>query len=85
MPTDAALKQGLVLDKVVLVGRNLDEYARYFALDLVLDADAAALDSVRAHCRAQLASYKIPSRLNIVSELPRTAVTGKIRREVIAV
>ena len=28
------MKQGLVLDKVVLLGRTLDEYTRYFALDL---------------------------------------------------
>lgn len=28
------MKQGLVLDKVVLLGRTLDEYAHYFALDL---------------------------------------------------
>src|SRR5689334_21403587 len=28
------MKQGLVLDKVVLLGRTLDEYSRYFALDL---------------------------------------------------
>ncbi|HEU0009391.1 MAG TPA: hypothetical protein VFT34_06215 [Verrucomicrobiae bacterium] len=28
------MKQGLVLDNVVLLGRTLDEYARYFALDL---------------------------------------------------
>ena len=28
------MKQGLVLDKVVLLGRTLDEYRRYFALDL---------------------------------------------------
>ena len=27
-------KQGLILDKVVLLGRTLDEYRRYFALDL---------------------------------------------------
>ena len=44
MPTDAALKQGLVLDKVVLIGRNLDEYARYFALDLDALRDAEILD-----------------------------------------
>jgi len=66
-------------------GRPHPHLGEVIEADLVLDADAAALDSVRAHCRAQLASYKIPSRLNIVSELPRTAVTGKIRREVIAV
>lgn len=28
------MKQGLVLDKVVLLGRTLEEYQRYFALDL---------------------------------------------------
>jgi hypothetical protein len=28
------MKQGLVLDKIVLLGRTLDEYRRYFALDL---------------------------------------------------
>ena len=28
------MKQGLVLDKVVLLGRTLDEYRRYFALDV---------------------------------------------------
>ena len=26
-------KQGLILDKVVLLGRTSDEYVRYFALD----------------------------------------------------
>lgn len=30
----AASKQGLVLDEVVLVGRHLDEYRRFFELDL---------------------------------------------------
>ena len=30
----AASKQGLVLDEVVLVGRHLDEYRRFFGLDL---------------------------------------------------
>ena len=38
------MKQGLVLDKVVLLGRTLDEYARYFALDLDALAGADILD-----------------------------------------
>ena len=66
-------------------GRPHPHLGEIIEADLVLDADAAALDSIRAHCRAHLASYKIPTRLNVVTELPRTAVTGKIRREVIAV
>src|SRR6266480_3092406 len=28
------MKQGLVLDRVVLLGRTLDEYRRYFALEV---------------------------------------------------
>lgn len=66
-------------------GRPHPHLGEIIEADLVLNADAAALDSIRAHCRAHLASYKIPTRLNVVTELPRTAVTGKIRREVIAV
>jgi long-chain acyl-CoA synthetase len=52
--------------------------------EIVLHQPAAGLDSVRAFCREQLASYKIPTRFTIVSALPRTPVTGKIRRAVAA-
>ena len=52
-------KQGLVLDKVVLLGRTFDEYARYFALDLealrgcsVLDV-ASGVSSFCAEANAQ--------------------------------
>ena len=38
------MKQGLVLDKVVLLGRTLDEYRRYFALDLAGLRGQAILD-----------------------------------------
>jgi hypothetical protein len=38
------MKQGLVLDRVVLLGRTLDEYVRYFALDLKAWRGAAVLD-----------------------------------------
>jgi hypothetical protein len=53
------MKQGLVLDKVVLLGRTLDEYVRYFALDLdawrghrILDV-AAGVSSFRAEAHAR--------------------------------
>jgi SAM-dependent methyltransferase len=39
-----AMKQGLVLDKVVLLGRTLEEYRRYFALDLEALRGRAILD-----------------------------------------
>jgi acyl-CoA synthetase (AMP-forming)/AMP-acid ligase II len=40
--------------------------------------DAAALD---AHCREQLAAYKVPRRFLIVDELPRSSVGKILRRE----
>ena len=48
--------------------------------EIVLNQPDAGLDSVRAFCREHLASYKIPTRFTIVNALPRTPVTGKIRR-----
>lgn len=54
------------------------------AADIVLKQPATDLDSVRTFCRAHLADYKIPMRLNCVNALPRTAVTGKIRRAAVA-
>lgn len=65
-------------------GRPHPHLGEVIEAELVLEGDASALDSIRAHCRAHLASYKIPSRLNIVTALPRTSVTGKIRREPVA-
>lgn len=57
--SELSMKQGLVLDKVVLLGRTLDEYTRYFALDLdtlrgqrVLDV-AAGVSSFRAEAGAR--------------------------------
>lgn len=36
-------------------------------------------DALRAHCRRHLAAYKVPVRIDVVDDLPRTA-TGKVRR-----
>ncbi len=48
--------------------------------EIVPASPGDSLDSVRAFCRDHLASYKIPTRFTSVSALPRTPVTGKIRR-----
>ena len=49
--------------------------------EIVLERAEASLDSLREFCRTHLASFKVPTRLQAVSSLPRTPVTGKIRRE----
>jgi long-chain acyl-CoA synthetase len=48
--------------------------------ELVLTLPETNLDNVRDYCRSHLASFKVPSSLHVVNSLPRTAVTGKIRR-----
>jgi acyl-coenzyme A synthetase/AMP-(fatty) acid ligase len=39
-------------------------------------------DELRSWCRARLASYKVPRRILVRDELPRTA-SGKVRRSVL--
>jgi len=48
--------------------------------ELVLTQPGTNLDAVRDFCRSHLASFKVTSSLHVVNSLPRTAVTGKIRR-----
>jgi long-chain acyl-CoA synthetase len=50
--------------------------AEIVARDAAHPPDAAAL---AAHCRARLASYKVPREFRLVAELPRTP-TGKLQR-----
>ncbi len=39
-----------------------------------------SVEVLRAHCKGRLADFKHPRRVEIVSELPRTAATGQIQR-----
>ncbi len=47
----------------------------------VVRAQGAELDAdrIRAHCRARLATYKVPRQVDFVEALPKTA-SGKVRR-----
>ena len=42
---------------------------------------AVSADELRSHCGVELAGYKVPKRVEFVSELPRTASGKLIRRE----
>ncbi|WP_374633795.1 AMP-binding protein [Ferrovibrio sp.] len=50
----------------------------------VMPLPDASLDAekLRQHCRANLAAYKVPKRIEIVQDFPRTAA-GKIRKHVL--
>lgn len=43
------------------------------------DGQDEALDQLRAHCRENLAGYKVPRSIDVVDELPRTG-TGKVQK-----
>jgi hypothetical protein len=71
------MKQGLVLDKVVLLGRTLDEYRRFFALDLaalrgrkILDV-ASGVSSFGAEARR---SGLAVTAFDAIYELPAEAI-----------
>ena len=61
-------------------GRLHSHLGEVVEADVVLAQPEADPDAVREFCRAHLASFKIPTRLHVVSTLPRTATTGKIPR-----
>ena len=41
--------------------------------------DDSSEEAIRSFCRDRLASFKVPDRVHVAEELPRTA-TGKIQR-----
>lgn len=58
-----------------------DELLGQTIVAFVVLAEGAAADAqrVKNHCRARLASYKVPKSIEFVDSLPRTA-SGKVRR-----
>jgi len=73
------MKQGLVLDKVVLLGRTLDEYRRYFALDLDRLRGRTILDvasGVSSFCAEANAGGLNVTAFDLIYELP----PGEIER-----
>jgi long-chain acyl-CoA synthetase len=77
---EAVLNRHPAVSESRVYGRPHLHLGEVVEADLVLQTPGADLESVRAFCRDHLASFKIPTRLRVVNALPRTAVTGKIRR-----
>lgn len=58
------------------------KYGEEVAAAVVLRSDAAE-ETLIAHCRERLASFKAPKKIYVVTQIPRTA-TGKIQRRTVA-
>ncbi|MBI3880960.1 MAG: acyl--CoA ligase [Verrucomicrobia bacterium] len=78
---EAVLNRHPAVRESRVFGRAHAHLGEVVEAEVVLDPPEATLDSVRAFCREHLASYKIPMRFTVVTALPRTPVTGKIRRD----
>jgi o-succinylbenzoate---CoA ligase len=62
-----------------VVAREDPEWQQAVTAIVVPEAGELDLGELRAHCAARLASYKVPKRFEVASELPRTA-SGKLIR-----
>jgi malonyl-CoA/methylmalonyl-CoA synthetase len=49
---------------------------------IVADGDAPTMENVIAHCKTQLANFKVPKQVKIVSALPRNAM-GKVQKNLL--
>jgi oxalate---CoA ligase len=59
-----------------------EKYGELVGAAVTLSAEAEAADLIR-HCREQLAAFKVPARVDVLTEIPRTA-TGKVQRRRVA-
>ena len=79
---DEVLLQHPAVGEAVAFGTPHEKWGEEVAAAVVLKADASEKELI-AFARERLADYKVPRRLFIVEQIPRTA-TGKIQRRSVA-
>ena len=68
------------VNEVTVLGIDDDEYGHVLAAFVVGDVTE---DSVIAACKEELASYKVPKKVKVVDELPRTSTGKVLKRELV--
>jgi fatty-acyl-CoA synthase len=68
------------VDEAAVLGVKDDEYGEVLAAFVV---GSASQDQVQSACKKDLASYKVPKRVEILDELPRTSTGKVLKRELI--
>ena len=82
LEVDAALIKHAAVVEAVCFGIPDHKYGEVVQAAVVLNETATEID-LQSFCRDQLADFKVPERIHILEEMPRTA-TGKIQRRNIA-
>jgi long-chain acyl-CoA synthetase len=77
---EAVLNRHPAVSESRVSGRQHPHLGEVVEAEIVLTAENASIENLSQFCRAHLAAYKIPTRFHVVPALPRTPVTGKIRR-----
>ena len=68
------------VDDVAVMGIPDEEYGQVLGAFVV---GSVSGDEVKKTCRSELASYKVPKRVELVDELPRTSTGKVVKRELI--
>jgi fatty-acyl-CoA synthase len=72
---EAAVRSHPAVREAMVVGIPHTRFGEEVAVIVTLVAGATlSLERLRRHCRPHLASYKLPRRLMVAGELPRTPV-----------
>lgn len=77
---ESVLNQHPAVRESRVYGRAHTHLGEVIEAEVVLAQPGTNPETLRDFCRKHLAAYKVPTRLELVNELPRTEVTGKIRR-----
>ena len=68
------------VNEVTVLGLEDEEYGHVLVAFVVGNA---SVEDVRAACKKELASYKVPRRIEVVDELPRTSTGKVLKRELV--
>lgn len=74
-----ALMSHPAVKEVAVIGIPDEKWGELVTALVVTDGTAVSADDLITHCRANLAGYKCPKRVEFVESLPRTA-TGKLQK-----
>ena len=76
------LRELAEVDDAAVVGVRDEDGEQVVAVVVASAGAQVDVDAVRAHARERLAAYKVPRRVQVVDELPRSLIGKVLRREV---